>query len=325
MLISVVLPAFNEEGNLPLLFKRLVAVAAQLQNHVFEFIFIDDCSSDSTPAILAQLKAEDSRIQIIRFARNCGSHAALEAGLKYCRGDAAVIMATDLQDPPELIPRLIEQWQKGFKTVWGVREKREGESLSTIICSRIYYFLMNLLSDVQQPPTGADVALIDRAVIEALKTAPEKNSEIFMLIAWLGFSQTHIMYIKEARHAGYSKWSFTKLLKLFFDSLISFSYIPLRLMSFIGSLLALIGLLYGIFVIIKRFQGIIDIEGYSSLLIVMLLIGGFQMCMMGVLGEYLWRTYDETRKRPKYVIEKNTLVDESLSKYGRTSEVINIK
>jgi dolichol-phosphate mannosyltransferase len=175
---------------------------------------------------------------------------------------------------------------------------------------------MNLLTDVVYPSGGADVFLIDRIVIEALKETTEKNSEIFILIAWLGFSQTHISYVKEARYAGYSKWNFSKRLKLFFDSLISFSYIPLRLMSFIGSLLALTGLLYGIFVFVKRFQGIIDIEGFSSLMIVMLLIGGFQMCMMGILGEYLWRTYDETRKRPKYVIEKNTLDEGGLSKYG---------
>ena len=316
MLISVVLPAFNEEGNLPLLFKRLAAVAAQLQQHVFEFIFIDDCSSDSTPAILTQLKAEDSRIQIIRFARNCGSHAAVEAGIKYCRGDVAIVMATDLQDPPEIIPRLIEQWEKGYRVVWGDREKREGESFAVRACSRLYYFLMNLLTDVVYPSGGADVFLIDRIVIEALKETTEKNSEIFILIAWLGFSQTHINYVKEARYAGYSKWSFSKRLKLFFDSLISFSYIPLRLMSLIGSLLALTGLLYGIFVFVKRFQGIIDIEGFSSLMIVMLLIGGFQMCMMGILGEYLWRTYDETRKRPKYVIEKNTLVEDGLTEDG---------
>ena len=315
MLISVVLPAFNEEGNLPLLFKRLAAVAAQLPNHVFEFIFIDDCSSDSTPAILTQLKAEDSRIQIIRFARNCGSHAAVEAGIKYCRGDVAIVMATDLQDPPEIIPRLIEQWEKGYRVVWGDREKREGESFAVRACSRLYYFLMNLLTDVVYPSGGADVFLIDRIVIEALKETTEKNSEIFILIAWLGFSQTHINYVKEARYAGYSKWNFSKRLKLFFDSLISFSYIPLRLMSLIGSLLALTGLLYGIFVFVKRFQGIIDIEGFSSLMIVMLLIGGFQMCMMGILGEYLWRTYDETRKRPKYVIEKNTLAENGLSKH----------
>ena len=316
MLISVVLPAFNEEGNLPLLFKRLATVAAQLQQHVFEFIFIDDCSSDATPAILAKLKAEDSRIQIIRFARNCGSHAAVEAGIKYCRGDVAIVMATDLQDPPEIIPRLIEQWEKGYRVVWGDREKREGESFAVRACSRVYYFLMNLLTDVVYPSGGADIFLIDRIVIEALKETTEKNSEIFILIAWLGFSQTHINYVKEARYAGSSKWNFSKRLKLFFDSLISFSYIPLRLMSFIGSLLALTGLLYGIFVFVKRFQGIIDIEGFSSLMIVMLLIGGFQMCMMGILGEYLWRTYDETRKRPKYVIEKNTLAEHVLSKYG---------
>jgi dolichol-phosphate mannosyltransferase len=310
MVISVILPTYNEEENLPLLYKRLSEVTEELGDHSFEFIFVDDCSSDETPLILNDLKKEDPRVHIIRFARNCGSHAAVEAGLHYCRGDAAIVLATDLQDPPEIIPRLIEQWQKGFRTVWGVRQKREGESIATIACSRVYYFLMNHLTDVVQPPTGADVVLIDRAVIDALKKAPEKNSEIYMLIAWLGFSQTHIMYIKEARHAGISKWTFAKLLKLFFDSLISFSYVPLRFMSIMGAVIALIGLFYGLCVLILTLRGIITIEGWSSLMIVVLILGGFQMAMMGMLGEYLWRTYDETRTRQKYVIEKNTLLED---------------
>jgi dolichol-phosphate mannosyltransferase len=311
MLISIILPAYNEQENLPVLLKRLTDVSAQLPAYDFEFIFVDDCSSDETPTTLNDLKKGDQRIHIIRFARNCGSHAAVEAGLHYCRGDAAIVLATDLQDPPEIIPRLIEPWQKGFKTVWGVRQKREGESLSTIACSRAYYFLMNHLTDVVQPPSGADVFLIDRAVVEAVKRSPEKNSEIFMLIAWLGFSQTQIMYIKEARYAGTSKWNFTKLLKLFFDSLISFSYVPLRCMSLMGVIFALVGLVYGAYVFINAFRDDTPIPGFSSLMIVILLLGGFQMSMMGMLGEYLWRTYDETRKRPKYVIEKNTLVDKN--------------
>ena len=312
MLISIILPTFNEQENLPVLFERLEKVAMQMHGYDFEFIFVDDCSSDTTATILANLKTKDNRLQIIRFARNCGSHAAVEAGLHFCRGDAAIVLAADLQDPPEIIPRLIDQWKKGFQTIWGEREERKGESLFKLGCSRIYYFVMNHLTEVKQPPTGADVVMIDRSVIEALRRSPEKNSEIFMLIAWLGFAQTTISYIKEARYAGYSKWNFSKLLKLFFDSIIAFSYVPLRFMSLLGVMFASAGLLYGIFVIIKRFQGIIDIAGWSSLIIVMLLIGGFQMLMMGILGEYLWRTYDETRKRPKYVIEKNTLVDECL-------------
>ena len=217
MMVSVIMPVYNEEGNVSLLFDRLSAVAAQLPGYAFEFVFVDDCSTDGTPPILAQLQLQDERVQIIRFARNCGSHAAVEAGLKFCRGNCAIILAADLQDPPEIISRLIEQWQKGFKTVWAVREERKGESFVTIACSEIFYFLMNILTDVTLPATGADVFLIDRMVIEALKEAPEKNSEIGMLLSWMGFAQTSFSYVKEPRHAGYSKWAFSKQLKLFFD------------------------------------------------------------------------------------------------------------
>lgn len=313
MLISVVLPTYNEERNLPLFYTRLSAVAEQLKEHSFEFIFIDDCSSDQTPTILNDFKSKDPRVEIIRFARNCGSHAAVEAGLKYCKGEASIVMATDLQDPPEIIPRLIDEWRKGFKTVWGVRQKREGESFLTVALSRVHYFLMNRLTDVVQPPTGADVVLLDRIIINAMKSSPEKNSEIFMLIAWLGFSQSSIMYVKEARHAGYSKWTFEKKSKAFFDSLIPFSFIPLRLMSLMGALFALAGLIYCIFVVFNAIRSEMPVQGWASLMIVVLLLGGFQMAMMGILGEYLWRTYDETRKRPKYVIEKNTLLEDKPS------------
>ena len=313
MLISVILPAYNEQENLPVLFKRLTDVSAGLSAFDFEFIFVDDCSSDATPDILTNLKQVDKRVQFIRFARNCGSHAAIEAGLHFCRGDAAILLAADLQDPPEIIPHLIEPWQNGFKIVWGVRQKREGESLVTLACSRVFYFLMNHLTDVVQPPTGADVVLIDRTVVEAVKKSPEKNADIFMLIAWQGFSQSSIVYVKEARHAGYSKWTFSKKIKLFFDSLIPFSYIPLRLMSLMGTIFASVGLVYGAYVLINAFRDDAHIPEWSSLMIVILLLGGFQMSMMGMLGEYLWRTYDETRKRPKYVIEKNTLVEDCSS------------
>jgi polyisoprenyl-phosphate glycosyltransferase len=313
MRISVILPTYNEQETLSLLFKRLVNVTTQLPAYDFEFIFVDDCSSDETQAILAKLKSEDKGVHIIRFARNCGSHAAVEAGLHYCRGAAAIVMATDLQDPPEIIPRLIEQWQKGFKTVWGVRQKRKGESFLTLALSWTTYFLMNRLTDVIQPPTGADVVLMDRAVIEAFKSSPEKNADIFMRIAWLGFTQSNITYVKEARHAGYSKWTFSKKIKVFFDALIPFSFIPIRLMSLMGAVFASLGLICGAIVITNKLLGHIDIGGWASLMIVVLLLGGFQMSMIGMLGEYLWRTYDETRGRPKYVIEKNTITEESSS------------
>ena len=285
---------------------RLSSVVKALSQYVFELIFVDDCSSDDTPSIVSKFRQGNDLVHHLRFARNCGSHAAVAAGLSVCTGDAAVVLAADLQDPPEMIPDLIEEWNKGCSIVWGVREKREGENLATRAFSRLYYFLMNYLSNVKQPPRGADVFLVDRVVIEAFKSSPEKNTSVTMLIAWLGFTQTSIEYAKRARHSGASKWSSSQRLKLFFDSLISFSYVPLRFMSLTGLISAFLGMLYSIVVCINALRGL-PVEGWASLMIVVLVTGGIQMIMMGLLGEYLWRTYDETRGRPRYVIEKNTL------------------
>lgn len=304
--LSVIFPVYNEEENISFLYERLRAVSERLPDYDFNFIFIDDCSSDQTPSILEELGRADGRVQTIRFSRNCGSHAALAAGLAHCDSEAAIMLSCDLQDPPEIIPDLIREWERGYRVVWGVRAKRQGESLVTRISSRLYYILMNLMTDVRQYVTGADVFLIDRHVINAFNAAPEKNTSVFMLIAWLGFSQSSIEYVKESRHAGSSKWTLSRKLRLFFDSLISFSYAPLRLMSLMGSITAFLGLGYGIMVLINGLKGS-PVMGWSSLMIVILVLGGLQLIMLGILGEYLWRTYDETRRRPRYVIEKNTV------------------
>ena len=306
-MISIIIPTYNEKDNLHLLYSRLVNVSNVIANQKLEIMFVDDCSSDGTNGALQELAEKDERVQVIRFSRNCGSHAAVSAGLEFCGGDAAVMIAADLQDPPEIIPDLIAKWERGFRVVWGVRNNREGEHFITRAFSRLFYFLMNHLTDIAQPSMGADVFLIDRKVIEAVKQSPEKNSSIYMLIGWLGFSQTSIEYTKEARHFGKSKWGISKRLKLFFDSLISFSYVPLRLMSFSGCIIALIGLIYGTEIFIEALVRKTAVAGWTSLMIIVLIMGGMQMVMMGMLGEYLWRTYDETRGRPKYVIEKNTL------------------
>ena len=307
-MISVIIPSFNEHGNINNLYERLCSVSKKIHKHKMEFIFVDDCSSDGTYGALQKLAEKDERVEMIRFSRNCGSHAAASAGLQFCRGDAAVMIAADLQDPPEIIPDLISKWEKGFRIVWGVRKNREGENFITRAFSRLFYFLMNHLTDIRQAPTGADVFLVDRKVIEAFNQSPEKNTSVYMLIMWLGFSQSSIEYTKEDRHFGKSKWRFSKRLKLFFDSLVSFSYVPLRMMSLVGTIAALLGMSYGMVVFFNVLCGS-PIQGWSSLMIVILLLGGFQMVMMGMLGEYLWRTYDEARRRPRYVIEKNTLVD----------------
>ena len=308
-MISVIIPLLNEQANITNLYERLCSVSKKIHKHEMEFIFVDDCSYDKTYSELKGLAEKDERVEIIRFSRNCGSHAAVSAGLEFCRGDVAVMIAADLQDPPELIPDLISEWEKGFRVIWAVRKNRKGEHFINRAFSRLFYFLMNHLTDIRQAATGADVFLVDRKVIEAFKQSPERNTSIYMFIAWLGFSATTIEYTKEKRHSGKSKWGLSKRLKLFFDSLIPFSYVPLRMMSLIGAISFLLGMSYGILIFFNAL-GEKPVEGWSSLMIVILLLGGFQMVMMGMLGEYLWRTYDEARGRPRYVIEKNTLLEQ---------------
>jgi glycosyltransferase involved in cell wall biosynthesis len=324
-MISIIIPIFNEEECLQQLYDRLDAVTRNIRRYDFEFIFVDDCSEDETPNILKKFEQRDRRVKNIRFARNCGSHAAVAAGIRFCNGNAAIMIAADLQDPPEIIPGLIDEFEKGYKVVWGVRDKRKGEGIFTLACSRAYYFLMNRMSHVKQPPSGADVFLIDRDVINAFNKSPEKNTSVYMLITWLGFSQSHIEYIKDTRYGGESKWNTSKRLKLFFDSIISFSYAPLRIISMTGVALAMLGLIYSLVVLVNYLVGGRAPEGWSSLMMVVLLIGGVQMIMMGTLGEYLWRAYDEMRGRPRYVIEKNTLLNNVSDADGESNEPVRDK
>ena len=282
-MISIILPVYNEQANLEALYARLVSVIEKIRDEYFEFVFVDDCSKDKTPNLLQKLATSDHRIKIIRFAHNCGSHAAVAAGIDFCRSDAAIMLASDLQDPPDIIPHFIKQWKKGFKVVWGVREERKGESFAVKAFSRVFFFLMNRLTNVELPPSGADVFLIDRAVIEAFKNSPEKNVSVFMLISWLGFSQIQLGYKKDKRYAGSTKWTLSQRTKIFFDSLISFSYVPLRIMSLLGAICAFLGLLYGVVVFVNALRGI-PILGWSSMMIIVLLLGGFQMSMLGNAG-----------------------------------------
>ncbi|OGX21271.1 MAG: glycosyltransferase, partial [Omnitrophica WOR_2 bacterium GWC2_45_7] len=263
---------------------------------------VDDASTDQTPEILKVLHQKDERVKMIRFARNCGSHAALSAGLHHCKGESAIVLAADLQDPPELIGRLLEAWQQGAKIVWGARSKREGETASTTFLSKTYYRTMNWLTSVKMPPSGADVFLADRSVIEAFKQVTEKHTSIFMTLAWLGFRQTTIYYVKQARFSGRSKWTVRKKIKLTIDSLLAFSDVFVRYMSFLGFFTAVLGFIYAAHVLWTFIHGS-PVEGWSSLMVAILVIGGVQMMMCGVLGEYLWRTFDESRRRPRYIIE----------------------
>jgi len=301
-LLTVVTPAYNEAQNLPVLYDRLRAVLEGLDLD-WEWVIVDDHSADDTFAVIGDIAGRDPRVRGIRLARNFGAHAAVTCGLHYARGDCAVIMAADLQDPPEMLPELLAEWRAGAQVVWAVRARREGEKLSTRASARLFYLLMrHLVGFRDMPATGADFFLLDRRVVDALRQFGERNISLIALVTWMGFRQATITYTKRARLYGRSGWSLGKKIKLAVDSITSFTYLPIRLMSCLGFVIALGGFLYAILVIVNALTGHPP-PGWSSLMVVVLVIGGIQMLMMGVLGEYLWRAFDEARRRPRYLIE----------------------
>jgi len=300
--LSVVTPAYNEAENLPQLHSQLCATLDSMALD-WEWIIVDDHSSDQTFAVISWLADQDSRIRGIRFARNFGAHQAITCGIRHAQGNSAVVLAADLQDPPETLPDLVDKWKAGAQVVWAVRAQREGEKASTVGFAKAYYWLMRKVVGIKEmPATGADFFLIDRRVMDALGQFDEGNTSLLALVTWMGFRQTHITYDKQARLHGESGWSLEKKLKLVVDSVTSFTYLPIRLMSYLGIVVAVLGFVYAGFVILNALAGR-PIEGWSSLMVIVLLIGGFQMVMMGVLGEYLWRALDEARRRPRYIIE----------------------
>jgi dolichol-phosphate mannosyltransferase len=292
----------NEESNLPV-FKERVLHVLRTCGVTYEIVLIDDHSTDKSQDIAKAWLAEDANVQYLRLARSCGSHAAYAAGLAKCTGDCAILLAADLQDPPETIPELLRHWNKGFDVVWAARTARQDVPLRTRFCAALYYWLMRRFALPDMPAKGADFLLMDRKVVDAYNAIPEKNTSFLAMILWLGFRQTSIEYVKQARASGKSKWSFSKKLKLAVDSLVSFSYAPIRLMSLVGACVSILGFLYAAFTIANALYGH-PIQGWASLMVVTLMLGGFQLLMLGVLGEYLWRAFDEARGRPRYIIEE---------------------
>jgi dolichol-phosphate mannosyltransferase len=309
--LSLVTPAYNETRNLPLLYERVSAVLTSLDVD-WEWIVVDDHSTDNTFGTITNIALRDSHVRAVRFARNFGSHKAILCGLELAQGDCAVVLAGDLQDPPETVPLLLAKWREGAQVVWAARVGREGEKATTVGFARLYYLLMRRVVGIKEMPSlGADFFLIDRSVIDALRQFNESNASILALITWMGFRQTTINYDKQARKYGHSGWSLEKKLKLALDSITSFTYFPIRLMSYLGLVVAMLGFLYAVVVIINALAGH-SVQGWASLMVVLLVIGGVQMLMMGMLGEYLWRALDEARQRPRYLIEATTETNQTV-------------
>jgi polyisoprenyl-phosphate glycosyltransferase len=304
-LISIVTPAYNEGLNLPVMYQRLETVLRQTGAD-WEWIIIDDCSRDDTFAVAEELAQADQRVCALRFSRNFGSHTATICGLEHARGSCAIAMASDLQDPPETIPALQSEWRAGNHVVWAVRASREGEPRTTVLFSRFYYWLMRKVAGLNEMPVmGADFVLLDRTVIDAICRFREQNASFFALVTWMGFRQTSVLYDKQARLHGRSGWTLRKKIKLVVDSLTSFTYQPIRWMSLIGLMVSVLGLVYAGILVLNALLGS-PAEGWTSLMVIVLFLGGGQMFMLGVLGEYIWRGLDESRRRPRYLIERMT-------------------
>jgi len=301
--LSIVIPVYNEEAVLPVLRERLCSFAERLTPLVTEIILVDDHSSDRSPQILKDLCEQNPIFRYARLAKNCGSHIAILAGLSRTRGQCAVFLAADLQDPPELILKMLELWRHGHHVVWAVREEREGVSNFDVALANLFYRLLNLLGEVNLPPRGSDFALLDRKAIDALVQSAGSDLSLSGEIARLGFSSERIIYTKERRAAGTSKWTLKKKLKAVADAFVSFSYAPLRAMSFLGIACSLLGFAYALLVIVLRLKTQTPVQGWASLIVVVLVLGGLQMMMLGVLGEYLWRTLEAARHRPIYFLE----------------------
>lgn len=311
VVISVAVPVFNEIESLPELHRRLVEVMSA-QGDPWELILIDDGSTDGSREWIEAQATSDSYIQPVIFARNFGHQIAVTAGLDTCRGQAVIIMDADLQDPPEVIPQLIEKWREGYEVVYAVRAEREGETWFKKITAAVFYRIINRITDVDIPLDTGDFRLMDRQVIDVLASMREKHRFPRAMVAWVGFRQTGVPYLRAARYAGETKYPFQKMLRLALNAVTGFSYFPLQIATYMGFVSAGLSILAIPLVIILRLIGNEAFFGQASTLIAVLFLGGVQLISLGILGEYIGRLYDEAKGRPLYIIRK----DKEKSKIG---------
>lgn len=307
-LVSVVIPVFNEAENIPLLLEQLNSVAKALP-YKFEFIFVDDGSNDSTYRIIQSAQKNDVRVKALSFSRNFGHQAALTAGLNFARGAAVITMDGDLQHPPSLIPMLLEEWESGNEIVFTVREETADESFFKKMTSRLFYRIINSFSDTPVQPFAADFRLLDRKVVDSLKTIEERDRFLRGLISWVGFSSAGVNYKAEARIAGRSKYTPKKMIRLALDGIISFSAAPLHLVTYVGMIVSFLSFLYGAYSLYAYFFTDQTIPGWTSILVAVLFLGGVQLISIGMLGEYLIRVYNESKGRPLYIIKDSLGID----------------
>lgn len=307
--LSVVIPAFNEKENINHTIEEILEVIDSMPNiDEYQIIVVDDHSSDNTFDLMR--KIQNPKIICLRLSRQSGSMTALRAGIAEAKGDVVLCISADGQDDASSLKTMLNKWQNGADIVWALRKKRDNERIDTLIMSKIFYRILNWLTESKDSSidmSNADYCLLDKRVVDAVNSCHEKNTSLFGLISWLGFNQDFVQYDRRKRKRGVSKWSFRNRLNFAKDWIVAFSGLPLKMMTVVGFFVSVIGFIYAILIIWLALFSKMPVRGWPTTMIIILIIGGIQMIMLGTIGEYLWRNLDESRKRPLYLIERSTL------------------
>ncbi len=302
-LVTILIPAYNEEEVLNMLYERLYSIMESVPNYNFELLFVNDGSKDNTLNIIKDLRKNDKRVCYLNLSRNYGKEIAMIAGLDYSKGDAVIIIDADLQDPPELIPQMISLWEQGYDDVYAKRKSRKGETWLKKFTSKMYYKTLQSVTKIEIQKDTGDFRLLDRRCVEALKQFRESQRYTKGLFSWIGYNKKEILYDRDPRAAGKTKWNYRKLINLSIDGITSFTTAPLRWATTTGIFISIIGFIYMMFIIIKTLAYGVDVPGYSSTMVVILFIGGIQLVFLGIIGEYLGRAFYESKHRPIYFID----------------------
>lgn len=306
--LSLVVPAYNEEEVIDVFYERTVPILSSIDER-FEIIFVNDGSCDCTAERIKALHQRDPRIKLIELSRNFGKEIALTAGLDFAQGEVVVVTDADLQDPPELIPKMVEKWREGYDTVYAVRRIRQGETFLKKTTAKTFYRVIKRISRVEIPENAGDFRLMSRRTVNALKLLRERHRFMKGVFSWIGFKQTGIPYNREPRIAGRTKWNYWRLFNFAVDGITSFSYVPLQLSSYLGCFAALFAFFYAGYLVIRTLIWGIDLPGYASIMVAILFFSGVQLIFLGVIGEYLGRMFNETKNRPLYLIQGMVGID----------------
>lgn len=303
-LVTILIPAYNEEEVLPMLYERLVKLMDSLPQYNFELLFVNDGSKDKTLDIIQEMRKVDSRVCYVNLSRNYGKEVAMIAGFDYVNGDCMINIDADLQDPPELIPEMLKYWEEGYDDVYAKRKSRKGESFLKRLTSWGFYRVLQSMTNIQIQTDTGDFRLLDRRCVEAIRQMRESQRYTKGLYSWIGYNKKEILYDRDARAAGKTKWNYRKLANLSIDGITSFTTSPLRWAALIGILVSLCGFIYMIIIIAKTLISGIDVPGYASMMVAILFLGGLQLIFLGIIGEYLGRAFYESKGRPLYFVDR---------------------